>query len=179
MNTITSNNPTGVVSSGLSDSTRRLLVLLSAALIPFIFSIFLSGFFYLSGDYQVVERVSARTEFAEISYPQASDAVEVVFTAQGIVTALPEKKVAYLMVARDQGYWPKKYLGDTRGSWAVEINEAKRQGSTLRLVILALDSAGKQVIDQWYATSKQTGKYPAITEIPGSMEIAQLEVKQR
>jgi hypothetical protein len=185
MNTTTANStahapaPVHTRTRTANDSTRRILVLLSAALIPLLCSVLLTGFFYLLGDYKVLERVAAQTEFAGISYPQADDAVGEVFTAQGMLTALPENKVAYLMVEREQRYWPKKYLGDSRGSWSKEISEAKRDNSKLRLVVLAVGSAGQQVIDQWYITSKQTGKYPGLTDIPGAREIARLEVKQR
>ncbi|MEZ5535954.1 MAG: hypothetical protein R3F02_10055 [Thiolinea sp.] len=179
MNTIINNSASPLADSTTNDHIRRMLVVASAALFPIITSVLLTGLFYLLGDYRVIERVAAQTEFAAISYPQEGITVDEVFTARGVVTALPENTVAYLMVEREQRYWPKKYLGDTHSSWAKEISEAKRENSRLRLVVLAMSDAGKQVIEQWYVTSKQTGKYPGITDIPGAEEIAQVEVKQR
>lgn len=179
MTTIITGKPIDIDGTTITDSTRRLRVLLSAALAPIMLSVLLTGLFYGFGDYRVIERVSAKTEFAGISYPQKNKPVGAVFTAKGVLTRLPENtKLAYLMVKRDQHYWPKKLLGNRPGEWLKEINEAKKHDSRLSVVVLAMGAEGKAQIDQWYATSQQTGKYPGIAEIATAQEIAEVEVKQ-
>lgn len=179
MNTIITDSSIDTDSTRITASTRRLWVILSAALAPVTLSVLLTGIFYLFGDYRVVERVPAETEFAGISYPQKSKPVGTVFTAKGVLTSLPENTtLAYLMVKRDQHYWPKKLLGNQFGEWAKEISEPKKKNSRLSVVVLAMDVEGKAIIDQWYATSQQTGKYPGIAEIATAKEIAAVEVKQ-
>lgn len=179
MSTIITGNPIYADGTTNTDHTRRIWVLLAAALVPITVSILLAGVFYGFGDYRVIERVPAKTEFAGISYPQKNKPVGAVFTAKGVLTRLPENtKLAYLMVKRDQHYWPKKLLGNRSGEWSKEINEEKKANSRLSVVVLAMGAEGKAQIDQWYATSRETGKYPGIAEIATAQEIAEVEVKQ-
>lgn len=161
------------------DSLKRMMVMLSAILIPISLSILLTGIFQLIGNYEIVERVPASTEFASIGYPERGKVVGKQFTAKGAIHKLPASKVAYLMVKRDGLYWPKKYLGETSGSWSKEITEPKKKGSKLNVVVLSMDTAGKQQIDQWYSDAKKTGKYPGIESISAAEEIAAVEVKQK
>ncbi|MGB0845372.1 MAG: hypothetical protein ACPGSM_01560 [Thiolinea sp.] len=157
------------------DSTKRILVLLSASLLPFLFSTLLAGLFYLLGDYKVVERAAAKTEFASIDFPEKNKVVGNPFTAKGSITKLPENTVAFLMAERGGLYWPKKYLHNTPGEWTLEIHEPKRKNSKLRLVVLAMTEENKAAVDQWYASGQNNG----IKRFKTAIEVAAVEVKQK
>lgn len=167
-------------SSADNDSGKRLLVMLFANLTPIIFSLLLTGLFFLLGQYEIKELVPAKTDLASIDYPVKGKAVGNSFVAKGTLSTLPAGAVAYLMVKRDELYWPKKYLGQTSGGWSKEITEPKRKNSRLSLVILAMDAEGRSRIDRWYKTTRQTGKYPGLNlaDISDAQEIARVEVKQ-
>lgn len=158
---------------------RRFSIVLSAALLPFIAALGLSGLFYLLGNYKVTAGTPPKTEFASINYPKLKTLVGSSFIAKGSVDKLPADTSAYLMVKRSELYWPKKDLGNRAGAWSQEIKETKRQGSKLYLVVLALSSDDKKLIDQWYANSKKTGKYPGIGQFSTAHEIAAIEVRQQ
>ena len=158
---------------------KRISIMLSAALLPFLLAGALSGLFYLLGDYTITSSTPPKTEYASITYPERKTLVDEVFTAKGQLTKLPEKTTAYLMVKRDELYWPKKNLGNKPGEWSQEVKEAKRKRSRLHLTVLALNAQEKKVIDQWYADSKKTGKYSGIGEFTKAHEIAAIEVKQK
>lgn len=157
---------------------RRISIILSAALLPFVVALVLSGLFYLLGDYRVNVGTPPKTEFASISYPERRTLVGPSFVAKGSIDKLPANTSAYLMVKRSELYWPKKDLGTKTGAWSQEIKETKRKGSKLYLVVLALSPDDKKHIDQWYANSKKTGKYPGIGQFSTAQEIAAIEVRQ-
>jgi len=157
---------------------ERLRIVLAAASLPFTLAVLLSALFYLIGDYTIVERVPAKTEFASITTPNKNTMVGSSFMAQGSIEKLPPRTTAYLMVKRDERYWPKKDLGQTASQWSHTIKEAKQERSKLYLVILALEAADKTLIDQWYDTAQKTSKYPGITTFSSAREIAATEVKQ-
>ncbi|CAA6801176.1 MAG: Unknown protein [uncultured Thiotrichaceae bacterium] len=180
MNTTIKGNAIGSGGTTMTDSTRRLWVLLCAALLPITVSILLTGVFYSLGDYRVVERVPAATDFAAISYPQQGKRVDAVFTAKGVLIKLPENTTqAYLMMKRNQRYWPKHPLGSTPGEWSKEISEPQKNDSRLSLVVLAVGAEGIAQIDQWHETSQKTGEYPGMADIVTAQEIAQVEVRQQ
>lgn len=180
MNTIIKGNSIDSGGTTMTDSTHRLWVLLCAALLPITASILLTGVFHLLGDYRVVEPVPAKTDFAVISYPQKDKRVGAVFTAKGVLTRLPENTTqAYLMMKRNNHYWPKHPLGSKPGEWSKEISETQKDDSRLNLVVLAVAAEGVAQIDQWHETSQKTGEYPGMAKIVTAQEIAQVEVKQQ
>ncbi len=163
----------------LNAGTGRIGIMLAAALLPLMLALALSGLFHLAGDYTVSTHVAAKTTFASITYPRRDTPVGQTFTAKGELTQLPADTSAYLMVKRDERYWPKKALGNKMGAWSQSIKETIRKRSKLYLVVLALTAQDKALIDQWYADSKASGKYPGITQFTAAQEIAAIEVKQQ
>ena len=162
-----------------NSALRRASIVLFAALLPFLLALALSGLFHLFGDYKVTARVPASTEYASITYPERNKPVEQSFVAKGIIKKLPANTTAYLMIKRDELYWPKKHLGNGLGKWSQKLRENKRRDSKLYLVILALNPTDKLLIDEWHSTSQKTHKYPGITQFSIEQEIATIEVKQK
>lgn len=180
MNTIITGNPTASGGVTTNDGLRRARVLLASALVPITLSILLYGLFYMLGDYKVVERATAKSDFAAISFPERRKPVEQVFTATGTLTSLPENTTAaYLMVQRDKAYWPKKALGSNPADWSQEIDAVRIENSIVSMVVIAVGAEGKAQLDQWYEASEQTGKYPGIAEVVTSKEIARVKVTQQ
>lgn len=115
-----------------------------------------------------------------ISEPTSNEAVENPFSCSGWSQGIAKGLHLWLAVELPGKIWPKAgeiYVADD-GSWNKTVFE---DGATERfsLTLLAANAEGDSRIRAWFKKGDQTGTYPELKSIPGTIKVHRIECLKR
>ena len=144
-----------------NESRKRGLLLLSVFLFPIVFTSLLFMLVALIADIDF-NVISHETKFAKIETPANRSIVSKQFEIAGsLETPLPDHSY-YLLEYRNKRFWPKYSFGNKAMQWNKALTHRAKKNEFSNYQIVMADAALKQIFDNWFKTSKQTGKYPGI-----------------
>lgn len=156
---------------------KRALYIAVVALYPILFSAILALLVYHFGGFKDDASVGRITEFASIDYPDKKGIGSAnPFPASGSIFKIPDNKLVYLVERKEGLYWPKKRLGGDTGNWEWNVYATESKGYKFHIVLLAVDAAGANEMDEWTALTQKTRKYPGMKSVSGSEELATLRI---
>lgn len=158
-----------------SDARRRGFTVAVFSLLPLLIPTIIYASLLAFSDIESRRSVGPETEHAEIRYPINGKLVPQNYTAQGSLRDIPEGYHAYLSTGSSDMYWPKIAL--KKGDWTLALTAKGASGFKYNLSIIAVNKAGKDRIDQWFITSKATGKYPPLKHFEGLQTLAAVRVE--
>lgn len=172
--TTQSNNLT--ISLKAKFANKRFLYVLLVAAYPVLVPGLLSASVFLFSDIEKLRPVGTSTQYASIEYPLPTDDVPFDFSAKGKIEDVPKGHSLFLTTSSQDLYWPKIELDQQSAKW--EYKMKIRSGTKLNISVIAVNAEGKTVIDDWFKTGIETGKYPALSNIPGLKIVAQSMIEK-
>lgn len=162
-----------------TEARARALYIVIVACFPVAIAGLLSFLVFVSGAVQPDDGVGFQSEFAEFSYPIPGDLVDERFLLSGKIKIVPAGEVVYLAELSEGRYWPKKLLGNAPTSFNRDQFANDGAGYKYSVVLLSVGELGKSEIEQWFEKGRSTGKYPGITVIEDSTQLARIRVVRR
>lgn len=162
-----------------SEKHRRILLMLFVFLFPVMFTSLVFSLVVVLGGISFPKIIPTKTEIAEIVLPINKASVNKKFTIAGSINDLPEGYSIYLLENREGLYWPKYTLGNKATTWTKSLTNHAGTGQYSAYLLAKVDTDGKKVFEDWFNTSKKTGKYPGIADIEFADVVARVRVKAK
>ena len=144
-----------------NESRKRGLLILCIFLFPIAFTglLFSIVVFTANIDFKVV---SNETQFAKIETPINRSIVSKMFEIKGSLKTPSPKHSYFLVEYRNKRYWPKYALGNKASQWNKKLTHRADKNKFSSYQVVMVDASLKQTFDEWFNTSRKTGKYPGI-----------------
>jgi len=158
------------------EPSKRGFLLLSVYLFP----ILLTSLLYFSIIYLAdidTKIVSNKSQYANIHTPINRSTVSKTFVIS-VTTETPLPNHSYYLIEfRDKLFWPKFDLGNQKNTWSKKLTHRAGVNQFSSYKVIMADTSLKKRIDKWFITSRDTGKYPGIPNIPLNSVVANIRVK--
>ncbi len=144
-----------------NDSRKRGLLILCLFLFPIIFTsiLFLIVISVADINFNVIGH---ETKFAKIESPKNRSIVSKQFEITGSLENPLLNHSYYLVESREKRLWPKYNLGDQAKQWKKSLTHRAGKNNFSQYQIVMADPTLKVVFENWFKSSKKTGKYPGI-----------------
>lgn len=163
----------------LSDKHKRGILLLSVSLFPVIITTLLFLLVVLIGNISFPDKIGTSTKFASITTPADKASILRKITIAGTISKTPENHSYYLVEHREKRYWPKYALGIKEGKWSRQLSPRAKKGVYFTYQVVMVNEEGKQEMESWFKTARETGKYPGLPEINVEQVVAKIKVKTK
>ena len=170
---------TEVTQQQFSDSQKRHAVVITVALFPIVFSIFIFGLIVLIGNIQFPDKIGTKSEWGEIVLPVDKSTISKKFSISGVIEDQPEGSFIYLMESRSKFFWPKMLIGSEAKTWKKSLTARGRREVFFEYLLIQVDNNGKKQLEDWFKTSRKTGKYPGFKKIDFAKVVAKVRVKTK
>ena len=162
-----------------SEQQKRNLLVLVVSIFPLVVTSLVFVLVVLIGNISFPEKVGSKSEFGEIILPANKSVVDGQVTISGTIEDLADEQFIYLVEHRENLYWPKYAIGNKAITWSKELTNRGKQGEFVAYQLVMVGTEGKKILDDWYKTSRETGKYPGMAEIKFSQAVAKIRVKTK
>ena len=125
-------------------------------------------------DFKVFGPVS---KYASIESPKNRSIVNSKFTIAGSLETPLAEHTYYLLEFRDNLYWPKYDLGNKATEWNKKLTHRAKKNKYSAYRVVMADPVLKKSLDDWFITSRKTGKYPGISDLGTDEIVANIRVK--
>lgn len=163
----------------LSDKHKRGILIGSVFIFPLVFTSLIFSLIVFFGNVTFPEKIDTKSEFAEISQPVNRSTISKKFNISGTLGEVSENEFIYLVENREKKYWPKFALGNTPGEWNKSLNSRAKKGHFYSYLLVKVDKDNKDNFDDWFKTSRETGKYPGMEDIAFAQPVAKIRVKTK
>jgi len=119
-------------------------------------------------------RGSSSRPVGAILSPTSGASVPRAFTVEGTLAGIPADRHVWLAVRIGDLMWPKEpEVSAGAGPWRRQVVEGgSPPDGRFSLVLLMVDTVGQSEIQAWFQHGKQTGDYPGLAHVTGSVELA-------
>ncbi len=162
-----------------SDRQKRNLIVILVSLFPVVFSVLIFSIVVVAGNISFPEKVGTKSEFGEIVVPENKSTISKKFTIAGTISDLPKDQWIYLVENREGLFWPKYSLGNKKVTWTKSLSAHGKKGHFSSYLLVKVDPKGRQVFEDWFKTSRKTGKYPGMADIEFAQAVAKIRVKTK
>lgn len=159
-----------------NESRKRGLLLLCIFIFPLIFTSTLFVLVLVIGDIDF-KVVGSESKYAKIETPENRSVVNKKFTISGVIDTPLSNHSYYLMEYRNKLYWPKFDLGNTATHWTKKLTHRSKKQQYASYQIVMADAELKKTIEDWFKTSRESGKYPGIPNLSVDKIVANIRVK--
>lgn len=159
-----------------NEPQKRGLLLLCIFIFPILFTSIVFILVTTIGDIDL-SIIGNETKYAKIVTPTNRSSVNKKFNISGRLTPPLADHSYYLLEYRDNLYWPKFDLGKQATNWTKTLTHQAQNKQYAAYQVVMVNSTLKQTIDNWFKTSRESGKYPGITDLPVESIVANIKVK--
>lgn len=163
----------------LSDKKKRNLIVFLVSLFPVVLSALCFAIIVVVGNISFPEKIGAKSEFGEVIIPADKSIITNKFPISGVLSNIPQGQWIYLLENREGLFWPQFSLGNKEGSWSKSLIAYGKKGHFSSYLLVKVDTKNKQVFDDWFETSRITGKYPGMADIEFAEIVAKIRVKTK
>lgn len=121
--------------------------------------------------------IDADTEFASITTPPHSSAVQGPYTATGTIKKAQASDRRLFIVEESEGkYYPKISLENEPSHWSHDFYAGAPVGTQFRLTVISIDNKDHQTIIDWFKTGETSGRYPGISTLDSAEELTAVKL---
>lgn len=173
---MTTTTATTLPSNIFNESRKRGLLLICIFIFPLMLTSILFLLVSVIGDIDFKVH-GPETKYAKIVTPKNRSIVSNKFTIKGTLETPLTDHSYYLMEFRDKLYWPKFDLGNESIEWTKDLTHRAKKNQFSAYRIVMADPILKKRIDDWFITSRKTGKYPGLADLDSNEIVANIRVK--
>ena len=162
--------------SNFNESRKRVLLLLCMFVFPIVFTSILFGVSTYVGDIDL-KVITHKTAFAHIKSPKNRTVVNKKFEITGSLAAPKPDHSYYLVEYRNKMYWPKFDLGNKPIKWRKSLTHRANKDQFAAYQVIMADALLSATFDNWFKTSRETGKYPGMVNLTFDNIVANIKVK--
>jgi hypothetical protein len=162
-----------------SNKQKRNLIVFFVSLFPLLFTGIIFTLVVFLGDISFPKKITAKSEYGEIVLPINKSTIDKKFTISGTLNELPAQQFIYLVENRETLFWPKYALGNTSGTWKKQLTAHTKKGQYSTYLLAKVDKKGQKIFENWFKTSRKTGKYPGMKQIEFAEAVAKIRVKTK
>ncbi len=159
-----------------NESRKRVLLLLCVFVFPLVFTSVLFAIVTVVGDIDL-KVIGNRTDFAHIKSPKNRTVVNKKFEIAGSLAAPKHDHSYYLVEYRNKMVWPKFDLGNKPIKWRKNLTHRANKDQFAAYQVIMADALLSATFDNWFKTSRETGKYPGMANQTFDNIVANIKVK--